>query len=137
MVRDTVLALLFGTAGYLLGGHAQSTDPAGGAHRTTHLGPTIEQVRQLSALVTTRVDVADVQVTEIAGRTGGIKAALVIKGDLLLTTDLGRARFESVDAGTRTAVLVLSEPEVTSPRLDHDKTRVFVAAEYGLWALVP
>src|SRR5687768_3413744 len=58
-----------------------------------HAGPTLEQVRGLAALTVLTVDVADVQVTDLRGYTGGVRAALVVKGDLLLSTDLSAARF--------------------------------------------
>jgi len=102
-----------------------------------HSGPTIEQVRMLSELVTTRVDVADVQETQISGYTGGIKAAILVKGDFLLGVDLSKARFDSVNAEGRTAVLVLPQPQVSSPRVDHDRTRLLSVGEQGLWKIVP
>lgn len=100
-------------------------------------GPTIEQVRQLSSLVTTRVEVADVRVGGIRGRTGGVRTVVVLKGDLLLGVDLSAARLEASDPAARAAVLVLPPPAVTSPRVDHEGTRLFAASETGLWQLVP
>ena len=69
--------------------------------------PTIEQIQQLSSLVTLRVEVADVLESSITGYTGGVKAVLVVKGDLLLGVDLSQAKLEKVDLVARTAVLVL------------------------------
>lgn len=100
-------------------------------------GPTIEQVRRLASLVVTKVDVADVSTTEIAGFTGGVRAALVVRGDLAIAVDLAKARFESQDPEKRSAVLVLPSPEVTRPRLDQDKTWVFELTRSGLWSVVP
>jgi hypothetical protein len=100
-----------------------------------HLGPTIEQVRGLASLTVLKVEVADVQVSERSGYTGGAKTVLVVKGDLALSTDLSRARFASQDSMRRTAVLVLSPPVVTSPRVDHDRTRIVCVWEYGLWRI--
>lgn len=102
-----------------------------------HAGPTIEQVQALSCLVTTRVDVADIVETHLDGYTGGVKAALLIKGDFLLGVDLSQAKFESVDDAARTAVLVLPQPQVDSPRLDHERTKVFAVTESGLWQIAP
>src|SRR4051794_2296228 len=59
--------------------------------------PTIEQVRELSSLVTLSVDVADVQLTDLHGWTGGVRVAMLVKGQYLLGTDLGQSRFASVD----------------------------------------
>ena len=91
----------------------------------------------MSELVTTRVDVADVQETQISGYTGGIKAAILVKGDFLLGVDLSKARFDSVNAEGRTAVLVMPQPQVSSPRVDHDHTRLLSVGEQGLWKIVP
>ena len=104
-------------------------------HRDT--GPTIEQVRKLSMLTVTKVDVADVQETTIQGYLGGTQALMLIKGDVLISVDLSRARFESKDEQHRSAVLVLPQPEVMSPRLDQEKTRLFAITKQGLWLIVP
>src|SRR3954466_2339251 len=69
---------------------------------STHLGPSLGQVQSLSSLVTARVDVTDVQETSLEGYTGGIKAALLIKGDFLLGTDLSKAHFQEVNQLTKT-----------------------------------
>ena len=100
-------------------------------------GPTIEQVRKLSMLTVTKVDVADVQETTIQGYLGGTQALMLIKGDVLISVDLAQARFESKDEQHRTAVLVLPQPQVTSPRLDQEKTRLFAISKQGLWLIVP
>jgi hypothetical protein len=102
-----------------------------------HGGPSLEQIQTLSSLVTMRVEVADVQQTQIAGHTGSVKAAVLVKGDYLLGVDLSRAKLEGVDPATQTAVLVLPEPQVQSPRVDHVRTRVFAITHDGLWLLVP
>jgi hypothetical protein len=109
----------------------------GGEAVSYHTGPTIEQVQALSCLVTQRVDVADVQETRLEGYMGGMKAALLVKGDFLLGVDLSKAKFESVDPAGHRAVLVLPQPRVTSPRLDQDRTRLFTISESGLWLIAP
>ena len=43
--------------------------------------------------------------------------------------------FEAVDAKARTAVIVLTPPQASSPRLDHDRTRMLAMTESGLWAI--
>ena len=102
-----------------------------------HTSLTIEQVQALSSLVTSRVDVADVQETRLAGYFGGMKVALLVKGDFLLGIDLSRAKFKSVDSTTRKAVLVLPQPQITSPRLDQNRTRLYAISESGLWLIAP
>ena len=102
-----------------------------------HTGPTIERIRALSELVTTRVEVADVQETMLQGRVGSLKAVLLVKGDVLLGVDLSAAKFESIDEIRHTAVLVLPSPTVKSPRLDHERTKLFALSEAGLWRVTP
>jgi Protein of unknown function (DUF4230) len=104
---------------------------------SSHSPPTIQQVQALASLITQRVEVSDVQETELAGCIGGIRAALLIKGDFLLGTDLSGAKFESVDPIAHKAVLVLTQPRVTSPRLDQNRTRLFALSEHGLWLITP
>lgn len=104
---------------------------------SVHSGPTVEQIQVLATLVTIRVDVADAQETHLDGHVGGVKAAVLVKGDFLLGTDLSRAAFTRLDAVAHTAVLELPQPRVTSPRLDHDRTRVFALSERGLWLVTP
>jgi len=99
--------------------------------------PRIDQIRDLSSLVTTQIQVADVQETKLQGLTGGVRAVLVVKGDVLLTVDLQHARFEKVDPVTRSAVLVLPKPTITSPRVDQQRTRLVFLSSYGLWQAVP
>ena len=69
-------------------------------------GPTLEQIQTLASLTTLKINVADALVTQLAGRTGGIRAVLVVHGNVTLGVDLSKARFESVDQRNRTAVLV-------------------------------
>jgi hypothetical protein len=108
-----------------------------GAISSAHTAMTVQQVQTLSALVTARVDVADVQETRLAGNVGSMRAALLIKGDFLLGTDLARAKFESVDRKRCTAVIVLPQPQVTSPRVDHERTWLFAVTQTGLWPMTP
>jgi hypothetical protein len=100
-------------------------------------GPTIEQVRSLATLLTHRVDVADVQRTTLAGYSGGVSAALIVKGDVQVGVDLGRATFESIDHAARRATLVLPPPMVGTPRVDHARTRLWAITHQGLWQVVP
>lgn len=106
---------------------------------TTHApsGPTIEQVLRLSSLVTTRVDVADVLVTDLEGHTGGVSAILLVKGDCTLGIDLSRAKFESPDSAPRKDVLVLPRPTLLAARVDQEKTRLLAVDARGLWQIVP
>jgi hypothetical protein len=138
MKTSTVLALI--GIGVILGVFAGAIDRSwrlGSDPTSYRTGPTIEQVQALSCLVTTRVDVADVQETHLDGYTGGAQVAMLIKGDFLLGVDLSQARFESVNNAARTVVLVLPQPQITSPRLDHERTKVFRVNQSGLWQIAP
>jgi Protein of unknown function (DUF4230) len=130
-----VLAVSLVLLGWLLGRGISPAKPAG--EQILDTGLLIEQVHQLSSLVTTRVDVADVQITQINGYFGGVKAAILIKGDFLLGVDLSQAKFEKIDPTAKTAVLILPQPSVTSPRLDQARTRIFAIDDNGLWLLAP
>lgn len=134
-VGCVLLVVASAAAGWLLGRRPPGTSP--GSTSSTHTGPTIEQVRELSELVTIRVDVADVQETSVSGQLGGLRVALIVKGDFLLGVDLSHARFDAVDEVAKTAVIVLPAPRATSPRVDHDRTRVVQVSDEGLWAVVP
>lgn len=53
--------------------------------------PSVELVESLSQLTTVRVELADVQASHIDGVTGGVEAAVLVKGGFSLTTDLSHA----------------------------------------------
>lgn len=128
-----LLALASAAVGWLLGRPGSGT----GTAPIMPTGPTIEQVRELAELVTVRVDVADVQETNVAGHLGGLRVALILKGDFLLGVDLSQARFEAIDEAAKTAVLMLPAPRATSPRVDHARTRVVQVTDEGLWVIAP
>jgi hypothetical protein len=101
------------------------------------IGPTIEKIVGLSALTTLKVNVADAVVSELPGRTGSVRAILIVKGDVTLGVDLSGAVFEQVDQNNRRAVLHLPQPTVQSVRLDHEKTKLVGVWESGLWTIIP
>jgi Protein of unknown function (DUF4230) len=98
--------------------------------------PTIEQLEPLSSLTVVKVDVADAIVTDLHGYTGGVKAILVLRGNVILGVDLSAASFESVDTVRRRAVLLLPKPQVESVSLDQ-RTRLVGFWSFGLWTVVP
>ena len=83
------------------------------------------------------VDIADVQETRIDGYVGAIGAILIVKGDVQIGIDLSAARFERVDPIARTLELVLPEPVVSRPRLDHDRSHLYAVRQEGLWMITP
>jgi hypothetical protein len=149
LVRVLLLLLAGAAVGRLLpvpqrlwrigGEGVDATAPAGTASAVIHSppAPTLRQVRDLSSLVTSVAEVSDVQMTRLAGRTGGVEAALLVRGDVEVSVDLGLARFERLDPAARRAVLVLPPPRTSRPRLDHGRTRLLWLGRSGLWALVP
>lgn len=98
---------------------------------------TIDQVQALSSLVTSHVEVSDVIVTRLEGYTGGVEAAVLLRGDFELGVDLTAARFESVDTASHHAVLLLPQPHVSQPRVDHQRSRMVALYDKGLWVIVP
>ena len=98
---------------------------------------TIEQIQALAELVIARVHVSDVRECRIDGFTGGTRALLVVKGEILLGVDLEQAQFAGHDPVRRSATLLLPEPRVTSVCLDHQATRISAMGPHGLWVLVP
>ena len=100
-------------------------------------GITLEQIEPLGELVMLHVDVSDVIVTDLHGYTGGVTAALLVKGDLFLGTDLSRAHFDLIEVQHHTALLILTPPRVVTSRIDHDHSRIVALWRHGLWDCVP
>ena len=98
---------------------------------------TIDRLCRLAELTTLAMDVSDIQQTTIQGYVGGICAVLLVKGEVRITTDLGRARFESMDEANKTAVLILDPPVVTTASLDFNHTSLFAVTKQGLWQITP
>ena len=84
-------------------------------------GPTVEKLERLSQLVTTRIQIADILVAEGQGCRG----SWLIKGDALLAVNLGQAKITDKHEDTRQATIVLPEPQVLQPRVDHSRTRTW------------
>jgi len=128
-----VMALI---VGWLIGARSMNRGPMGQV-ASEQSGLMIGQIQALAELVTERVNVSDVIETHLTGRTGSIRAVVVVKGNVLISTDLTRAHFESVDPSAHRAVLVLPEPRVCQATVDHERTRVFAIYESGLWEITP
>ena len=107
-------------------------------HVTAASGPpTIKQVESLSELVTHRATVSNVLETRLRGYAGSIRVAVLIHGDVLVAIALAQAQYESVDTERRSAVLALPLPQISSPRLNHDRSRIYAITTDGLWQLLP
>lgn len=123
--------------GVMAGPNLKMAEPASDPMVVSNAGPTLEAVRSLASLVTTRVTVSDVQLTELQGYTGGAKAALLVRGDFTLGTNLAVARFIDVDVVERSATVILEQPMAENPRVDLSRTRLVLVTTQGLWDVVP
>jgi len=92
------------------------------------VGPTVTQLESLGELATTRVHVTDV----LTADGDGYRGSWLIKGDAVLSCDLSKATIVKSDEETRTATIRLPRMRVTSPRLDHDKTKTW-SVEKATW----
>ncbi len=94
-----------------------------GLHETpptfTSTGPTMVQLERLQYLVSTRVHVADV----LVGESRWLEGSWIIQGDALIGLDMSRAEIRERDEKARTAVIVLPQPAVISPRVNHERSQ--------------
>ncbi len=96
------------------------------------LMPTVQSLEQLARIVTLKVHLADTLAVDARDGIDSVRAAWIIKGDALIGIDVARASIEDIDSERRTAVIRLPQPEVMSPRVDHDRTRT-VNMRTGWW----
>jgi hypothetical protein len=82
-------------------------------------GPTQVQLERLQLLVSTRVHVADV----LVGESRWLEGSWIIQGDALLGVDMSKAEVKDRDEKARTAVIILPQPTVISPRVNHEKSQ--------------
>ena len=137
VVLKAGLILIVGLAIWVLAGTVWSAiQPHHAVPVTEHAGLTIQQVRALASLVTTRVTLVDVITTEIAGVGGSMSAILVIRGDAEIAFDLEQARFTQIDLPGRQATLALPPPKVVQARVDHEHTTLRGVQRHGLWMLM-
>jgi hypothetical protein len=94
----------------------------------TSTGPTIEKLEALEELVVQKVTVSDI----LTYREGPITASWLIRGDGLISVPMSKSRIERRDERHRTAVVVLSAPQVLSARVDHERS-MFWDAKQGFW----
>ena len=82
-------------------------------------GPTVVQLERLQYLVSTRVNVGDV----LVGESRWLEGSWIIQGDALLAVDMSNAEINDKDEKSCTATIVLPQPSVLSPRMNHSKTQ--------------
>jgi hypothetical protein len=116
-----LLGLMAFLATLLLFGFSQVHQPPSTPVVVTSLGPTIERLERLSRLATSRVHVVDV----LVGETEGCRGAWLIKGDALIAVDLDRAQITEKNEEVRKATILLPQPEILQPRVDHERTRTW------------
>ncbi len=85
----------------------------------TSTGPTLVQLERLQYLVSTRVHVADV----LVGESRWLEGSWIVQGDALIGLDMSRAEIRERDEKSRTAVIVLPQPAVLSPRVNHERSQ--------------
>ena len=84
-------------------------------------GPTIQKLERLSTLVSLRVEIADILVA-----TGqGCRGSWLITGDALLAVNLSQAKITDKQDDAKQATIILPQPEVFQPRVDHSRTRTW------------
>jgi len=133
VVVPVAVVLAVAGSGYLAWALLMTRAPVEPAHAAL----TVERLSEVSQLLTLRLDVSDVVITRIAGYTGGVQAAVLVKGDVSVGVDLSKARFEDADSIQRAATLILPPPAPSSPRVDHQRTRLVYLAKEGLWLITP
>jgi Protein of unknown function (DUF4230) len=82
-------------------------------------GPTVAQLERLQYLVSSRVNLADV----LVGESRWLEGSWIIQGDTLLAVDMSKAEIKGKDQKSRTATIVLPQPGVISPRVNHQKSQ--------------
>src|SRR5947199_304671 len=96
LLHRSIYTITLLAAGMALGHWGLPTPASAGRSSTSgsqNTGPTILQIQPLAELTTLHLDIADVLITRLNGRLGGVSAAMVIRGDVTISTDLGLARF--------------------------------------------
>lgn len=73
---------------------------------------------------------------------GGTKVLLVAKGDCMVATNLGGARYRAVDAQQRTVTVVLPRPQPLNARINHDPRQkggsyFYAISSHGLEPIIP
>ena len=108
--------------------------PRAQAPATTRI--TLEEVTQLSELVTLKVPMHQLVETHLAGYSGGTRCVLLARGSAQLGTDLTGARLEFAP-GTRRVQVTLPRPRVVSCAIDQSASGPVFVVRSGLWRVVP
>jgi hypothetical protein len=71
--------------------------------------------------VALRIEVADILVAQ----GNGCRGVWLLKGDSHLSVDMGQAKIADKHDDTKQATIILPEPQVLAPRIDHSRTRTW------------
>ena len=71
--------------------------------------------------MTTRIQIADILVAE----GNGCRGSWLLKGDSCLSIDMSQAKIIDKHEDTKQATIVLPDPHVLAPRIDHSRTRTW------------
>ena len=140
LLRATMLMMIGMTIGLLLSLAFTSKPMSGPSPQPTihsEHAPRIEGVRDLSTLLTTRLDLCDVEFAQLDGYSGDASAALLVRGQAELGIDLTLATLTDVDPVHHSAVLHLPTPAVVTVSVDQAKSTLVAIEYHGLWWLRP
>jgi hypothetical protein len=115
------LGLLVLLAGIALFGFYHRFEPPSQPVVVTSQGPTVARLERLARLVASRAQIVDV----LVGETDKCRGVWLIRGDALLAIDLDRAQITEKNEETRKATILLPQPTILQPRVDHEHSRVF------------
>ncbi len=88
--------------------------------KVNSLAPTVESIQALSELVTNRVYISDI----LEANNKDYKGIWAINGDALITFDLSKVKIKDRNEDEQTITVILPQPKVISPRVDHDRSRL-------------
>lgn len=87
--------------------------------------PNVNQITKIGELVGLKVFIGDVlNLSDDRGFLKEVQGLWIIKGDALISTDMQKAQI-FMDKGNKVISLILDEPHVISPRVDHEKTKQY------------
>jgi hypothetical protein len=91
-------------------------------------GPTINQVQSLNLLTVQSVQVVSEMEAEAAFRKG----TWIVRGSADYVVDFSRAKMIERDEGAKVVSISLPQPELRSPRLDEQRTRLVTLENTGI-----
>ncbi|MDX1565318.1 MAG: DUF4230 domain-containing protein [Phycisphaeraceae bacterium] len=105
--------------------------------------PRIDEIRQMSDLVVAELKISFIHTEKLESgaliglKVGAVKAKFAVRGDVVVSTDLSKARYLKVHPQQQRAVLELPVPEPKRPRVDHERTQVIGYEREGAWTFLP